>query len=583
MKKSYYFLINILFILLLLASSCQKDRHTDTGPSSSAIAAPVLNPPAGTYYYPQDITISCATAEVFIYYTSNGSDPDTSSFLYQPGDVIPVVYNTCLKATAFRAGLSDSPVTSASYFIDSTSGSNGSSNINYLKVQKPSFSIPPGFYSVTTNVYLNCATSGAAVYYTTNGSDPDTNSLLYSGSQGITITVSTVIKAVAVKQDWINSDVLSGTFHFRWPPDPGNGITSNQIFSLALDIDDSDNIYLAYSDVNNEGNVIKYNGTSWSYVGQPAFTPYKTPQLDIQIDSSGIPWVAMDENLTDPLGVSDHTWAGVMKYDGSWQRVGAESNSAGSAYFITIAFDNTDTPYIGYCDHRTPPSAAPHYYQYPAVKKFTGSWSGVGMAGGYIVDTASASSFNMAVNSSGTPYISFYSNAFANQLEPVVMVFNGSDWEYTGANELSQEMVDATALAIDNNDTLYLAVLDRNSGSRVTVFRYNGSSWELSGSRAFSADQAANLVLAIDNNNTPYVAYQDYQFDGINGKKATVKKFNGSDWETVGPPGCTPNMASYIDLAFDSQNRPYLAFKDWGNAGEANVLQYNGSDWVQVK
>ena len=57
-------------------------------------------------------------------------------------------------------------------------------------------------------VKLSCATSGAAIYYTTNGSVPTTSSTKYSSS-GINLTNTATIKAIAVKSGLAQSGVMS--------------------------------------------------------------------------------------------------------------------------------------------------------------------------------------------------------------------------------------------------------------------------------------------------------------------------------------------------------------------------------------
>lgn len=46
------------------------------------LSSPRINPASGIYYEPIEVTISCATPDAEIYYTTNGSNPTTSSTLY---------------------------------------------------------------------------------------------------------------------------------------------------------------------------------------------------------------------------------------------------------------------------------------------------------------------------------------------------------------------------------------------------------------------------------------------------------------------------------------------------------------------
>ena len=61
------------------------------------------------------------------------------------------------------------------------------------------------------SVSLSCATEGALIYYTLDGSEPSAeNGTLYTGT--FTIYESVTVKAIAFKDDWLASEVASATF-----------------------------------------------------------------------------------------------------------------------------------------------------------------------------------------------------------------------------------------------------------------------------------------------------------------------------------------------------------------------------------
>ena len=63
--------------------------------------------------------------------------------------------------------------------------------------------------------------------------------------------------------------------------------------------------------------------------------------------------------------------------------------------------------------------------------------------------------------------------------------------------------------------------------------------------------------LAFSPSGQPYVAYEDY---GKFIMKATVMKFDGTNWVNVGNAGFSAGEADYISLAFSPSGQPYVAY-----------------------
>ena len=163
---------------------------------SSSVATPTFSPAAGTYGSTQSVSLSCGTAGATIYYTTDGTEPTRSSTAYS--SAISVSVNTTIKAKAFKRGMHASETASATYNI---------------RCATPSFSPVAGTYSSTQNVSLSCATASATIYYTTDGSDPNESSSVYSSA--ISVSVNTTIKAIAVKSGMANSTIGTATFNIR--------------------------------------------------------------------------------------------------------------------------------------------------------------------------------------------------------------------------------------------------------------------------------------------------------------------------------------------------------------------------------
>lgn len=77
-------------------------------------------------------------------------------------------------------------------------------------VQTPVISPDAGEYENQVSVSISCATTGASIYYTVDGTEPTAGSTLYEGT--ITLTESCTLNAIAVKDGFTASEVATATF-----------------------------------------------------------------------------------------------------------------------------------------------------------------------------------------------------------------------------------------------------------------------------------------------------------------------------------------------------------------------------------
>ena len=93
-----------------------------------------------------------------------------------------------------------------------------------LTVAAPVFK-PDGATSFrgTQTVEISCATPGASIYYTTDGTTPTSTGTIYSGA--ISLTSTTTIKAIAVKADMNDSAVAEATFTRRSSSGGGGSVS----------------------------------------------------------------------------------------------------------------------------------------------------------------------------------------------------------------------------------------------------------------------------------------------------------------------------------------------------------------------
>lgn len=105
---------------------------------------------------------------------------------------------------------SDHDITSAKSFTMPSTNVTVKATFKQATVAKPAASPEAGTYTGIKTVTLSTATAGADIYYTTDGTTPTADSTKYTGA--ITVAEDTVIKAVAIKAGWKDSEVLEAAY-----------------------------------------------------------------------------------------------------------------------------------------------------------------------------------------------------------------------------------------------------------------------------------------------------------------------------------------------------------------------------------
>ena len=111
-------------------------------------------------------------------------------------------------------------------------------------VEKPAFSLEPGSYVGTQSVEISCATEGANIFYTTDGTTPTAESTAYTGA--ISVTESATIKAIAINGE-DKSQVASAAYTIL------ESIANTEATALTIEeavalIDSKDAAVLAHED-----------------------------------------------------------------------------------------------------------------------------------------------------------------------------------------------------------------------------------------------------------------------------------------------------------------------------------------------
>jgi hypothetical protein len=128
----------------------------------------------------QSVTLATATPGSVIYYTTNGTDPTTSSTVY--AGPISLSASTQIRAMAWKGGIS-SAVSIFNYTLQGGT--------------EPPVANPASGaeFATTLNIVLSTPTPGATIYYTVDGSTPTTSSSQYIPP--LSLVSTTTIKAFA--------------------------------------------------------------------------------------------------------------------------------------------------------------------------------------------------------------------------------------------------------------------------------------------------------------------------------------------------------------------------------------------------
>jgi alpha-tubulin suppressor-like RCC1 family protein len=165
---------------------------------SWTLPAPTFDTASGLYTNTLNVVVTSPNPSATIRYTTDGTEPTSSSSTVASGSSVSITQTTTLKASAWLTGFPTSLATTASYT---------------LKVVKPVISPATGAYGSSQSVTMSTTTSGATIRYTTDGSEPTSSSSVYSSA--ITVASNQTVRAVGFKTGWTSSD--SG-FASYWIP-----------------------------------------------------------------------------------------------------------------------------------------------------------------------------------------------------------------------------------------------------------------------------------------------------------------------------------------------------------------------------
>ena len=168
------------------------------GAASQQAAAPVFSPAVGKYAGSVTVALTDSTPNAVIHYTLNGTVPTAWSPVYT--GPLMVTSSTEIQAIAISAGYPQSAVAGGEYHIVS-------------QTPTPVISPASGTYALGQSITISDSDATATIRYTTDGTVPNSHSMLYTGP--ITLTGSETVQSIAVSTDEAQSGVAAVSYTVR--------------------------------------------------------------------------------------------------------------------------------------------------------------------------------------------------------------------------------------------------------------------------------------------------------------------------------------------------------------------------------
>ncbi|MEM7029010.1 MAG: chitobiase/beta-hexosaminidase C-terminal domain-containing protein [Chloroflexota bacterium] len=185
----------------------------------TALDPPVISPDGGNYNGPITVTISTNTENVFLSYTTDGSDPGASGTVKPyngPFQLLNSPDTYFVRARAFELDLQIDAQSNIATFVVVTP--------TFSPIITPTFSVPGGEYTNTVSLQIDAPDHLSAInkvrrlYITTDGTDPVVEVSPTGGDsppRNRSISKPTTVKAIAGQVGWFDSPMITAEYTFR--------------------------------------------------------------------------------------------------------------------------------------------------------------------------------------------------------------------------------------------------------------------------------------------------------------------------------------------------------------------------------
>ncbi len=360
-----------------------------------------------------------------------------------------------------------------------------------------------------------------------------------------------------------------------WSQIGGDGLNSswatNTIEEVASIATDGTNAFVGLGSTAGDGDVWKWNGSSWTQIGG---------------DGLNSSWAAATYEYVHALywdgtylyaGIgSSANDAEVWRWNGStWTKIGGDSVNSGWTTNFESVLSLTGTGSTVYAGLGSSAGDA-------EVWRWNGSaWSKIG---GDALSSSWADTTYEGVYSlyyQGSTLYAGIGNSAAGEGE--VWSYNGSSWTKIGGDAANSSWADTTyeqVWALTGDGSNIYAGIGNTAGDN-EVWRYNGSSWTQIGGDGLNSG-FTNTFLQV--RALTYVSTGTYLYAGLQASAASGEmwRFNGTSWTRIGGNYINKSWGFYGLNSVESMtevNSKLYAGNGNATAGNALVWEFDGTSW----
>ena len=497
-------------------------------------------PSGGTYHTTQNVTLTSTDASsTTTYYTTDNTDPRSSKTRTVYSSPIALHTSTLLQFAALDAAGNWSPLYAQNYtMVDIAS-------------PVPSVDLPSGSYSTDQVAKLSAVDeldANPQIYYTLNGTNPTTNSTLYTWPVSINIVGTTVLKVIAVDAAGHISDVLTRMYSLDKPASSGtwnSTIVDSNVMYNSIVMDASGYPHIAYFQNANSGTDypdLKYayeDATGWHIETVESVPPGSGYYVSLALDSSGNPHIVYKQQFGDGyVNMLKYAYKDATGWHVSILTTSYDGNPIGDdiIYCNLVLYQNQ--PRISFYNYT---GGEIEYMYNDGTKWITESVASTGGPWNSIV-----------VDSSGNPKISYYSISPSSgmaSLRYAQRTASGA-WQSIIVDNSAENVGAWNSVALDSSGNPCISYI-YNDGSLRYAY-WNVTQWN---SEIVDSLTSSSCKLILNPSNSPIIIYRDSTSSNL---KYAYKE--GSNWITHNVD--TGDGASLWDsLALNSQGVPYVSYE----------------------